>query len=162
MIPEDQKNMTTQWCSTGRLFTAATQALSLSLSLRLLFVNMGLGLMWYCHFIYKYNIFLWWLSMLRCPRTGDSVNSNNPRTFYLNIIINNARYQPGLYILVAWEFCWWFVQHHAYGLTTDLLFFIVIYTWPCVMSSSHVTRSKKSNWLSESKQHYITIPNPTY
>ena len=23
MIPEDQKNMTTQWCSTGRLFTAA-------------------------------------------------------------------------------------------------------------------------------------------
>jgi len=25
MIPEDQKNMTTQLCSTGRLFTAATQ-----------------------------------------------------------------------------------------------------------------------------------------
>ena len=28
MIPEDQKNITTQWCSTGRLFTAATQALN--------------------------------------------------------------------------------------------------------------------------------------
>ena len=28
MIPEIQKNMTTQWCSTGRLFTAATQALN--------------------------------------------------------------------------------------------------------------------------------------
>ena len=27
MVPEDQKNMTTQGCSTGRLFTAATQAL---------------------------------------------------------------------------------------------------------------------------------------
>jgi len=26
MIPEDQKNMTTQWWSTGRHFTAATQA----------------------------------------------------------------------------------------------------------------------------------------
>jgi len=25
MIPEDQKKLTTQWCSTGRLFTAATQ-----------------------------------------------------------------------------------------------------------------------------------------
>jgi len=25
MIPEDQKNMTAKWCSTGRLFTAATQ-----------------------------------------------------------------------------------------------------------------------------------------
>ena len=28
MIPEDQKKMTTQWCSTGRPFTAATQALN--------------------------------------------------------------------------------------------------------------------------------------
>jgi len=28
MIPEDQKNITTQWCSTGRTFTAATQALN--------------------------------------------------------------------------------------------------------------------------------------
>jgi len=32
MIPEDQKNMTSQWCSTGRLFTAATQALNTSCS----------------------------------------------------------------------------------------------------------------------------------
>jgi len=32
MIPEEQKNMTTQWCSTGRLFTAATQALNTSCS----------------------------------------------------------------------------------------------------------------------------------
>jgi len=32
MIPEDQKNMTTQWCSTGRLFTAATQAPNTSCS----------------------------------------------------------------------------------------------------------------------------------
>ena len=30
MIPEDQKNMTTHWCSMGRLFTAATQALNTS------------------------------------------------------------------------------------------------------------------------------------
>jgi len=29
MIPEDQKNMTTQGCSTGRRFTAATQRLNL-------------------------------------------------------------------------------------------------------------------------------------
>ena len=32
MIPEDEKSMTTQWCSTGRLFTAATQALNASCS----------------------------------------------------------------------------------------------------------------------------------
>jgi len=32
MIPEDQKNITTQWCSTGRLLTAATQALNPSCS----------------------------------------------------------------------------------------------------------------------------------
>ena len=32
MTPEDQKNMTTQWYSTGRLFTAATQALNTSCS----------------------------------------------------------------------------------------------------------------------------------
>ena len=36
MIPEDQKNMTTQWCSTGRLFTAATQALNTSIRLSVL------------------------------------------------------------------------------------------------------------------------------
>jgi len=30
MIPEDQKNITSQWCSTGRHFTAATQALNTS------------------------------------------------------------------------------------------------------------------------------------
>jgi len=28
MIPGDQKNMTTQWCSSGRPFTADTQALN--------------------------------------------------------------------------------------------------------------------------------------
>jgi len=30
MIPEDQKNITTQCCITGRLFKAATQALKLN------------------------------------------------------------------------------------------------------------------------------------
>jgi len=29
MIPEDQNNMTTQWCSTGRLFTTITSSLKL-------------------------------------------------------------------------------------------------------------------------------------
>jgi len=33
MIPEDKKNMTTQWCSAGRLFTAATQAQALAQAL---------------------------------------------------------------------------------------------------------------------------------
>jgi len=32
MIPEDQKNMTTQLCSTGPHFTVATQALNTSCS----------------------------------------------------------------------------------------------------------------------------------
>jgi len=32
MIPEDQTNITTQWCITGRRFTAATQALNTSCS----------------------------------------------------------------------------------------------------------------------------------
>ena len=36
MIPEGQKNITTQWCSTGRLFAAATHMLLLRTWLKLL------------------------------------------------------------------------------------------------------------------------------
>ena len=30
MMPEDERNITKQWCSRGRLFTAATHALDIS------------------------------------------------------------------------------------------------------------------------------------
>jgi len=42
MIPEDQKNITTQWCSTGRHFTAATIMLRIIRLIRFIVVDINI------------------------------------------------------------------------------------------------------------------------